>query len=317
MAYMGVKVSTTPRQIFFPVGNGVGMTARSFAKPFGGRIGPWYKSNWTQGAPRSDGTLVDALIPPRIDESNIGQDDQDPRRLPNYARYPGDTLGMSSKLALNALDGLGGIQIEFDSYKSIREYMSVGAMNDPLAWDGPNNAPPPVRAFEIAAIAPDLFDATYYSVEPNYPKNYYERILAAKDALQIPSDVPIRTDLGESLVAKEFSVQQQMAESKTKSIQRPEAFYFLRDKTNLLTAWLPAPGAFNYDTSAALANFGKCSVPDDGLKYPNPGSCVAGGGRTGASVKIISRDALLSNQHKIGGAAAAGAILNPPKGDGW
>ncbi|MGZ3722387.1 MAG: hypothetical protein ACXVA9_05625, partial [Bdellovibrionales bacterium] len=87
---------------------------------------------------------------------------------------------------------------------------------------------------------------------------------------------------------------------------------------NLLTGWLPAPGAFTYDTAGSFTNFGKCSLPDDGLKYFNVGSCIAGGGRTGASVKIVSRDALLSSQHKIGGAtAAAGAILNPPKGDGW
>src|SRR5262249_36785894 len=44
MAYVGVQAKTTPREIFFPAGSGITMTARSFAKPFGGRIGPWYKS---------------------------------------------------------------------------------------------------------------------------------------------------------------------------------------------------------------------------------------------------------------------------------
>ena len=93
----------------------------------------------------------------------------------------------------------------------------------------------------------------------------------------------------------------------------------MRDKVNLLTAWLPGPGAFNYDITSALQNFGICKVTDDTLKFPNPGACVAGGGRTGASVKLINRDALLSSQHKIGGVGgSAGAILNPPKTtDGW
>jgi hypothetical protein len=67
-----------------------------------------------------------------------------------------------------------------------------------------------------------------------------------------------------------------------------------------------------------MKNFGKCQVPDDNLKFKNPGSCVAGGGRTGYSIKLINRDALFSNQHKIGGSAGAGAIENPPNaGEGW
>jgi hypothetical protein len=57
-------------------------------------------------------------------------------------------------------------------------------------------------------------------------------------------------------------------------------------------------------------------VPDDGAKITQPGSCIAGGGRTGYSVKLISRDALFSNSHKIGGSVAApGGINNPPKND--
>ena len=317
MAYMGVQATATPREIFFPAGPGVSMTARSFAKPFGGRIGPWYSANWTQGAKQSEGARTDPLLPPRFENGGLTMSKDDPTRLPNYSRYPGDPLGMSSKLALNSLLGLGTIQIEFDSYKSIWEDMSNGNLNDPLAWNSPGNSEVDVRSFEIAAVAPDLFDITYYSIEPNYTKNYFEKIVASRDKLGIPSDVPIRSDLGQSIVTKEFSVQDQMKRAQDKALQRPEAFYFVRSKANLLTSWLPGPGAFNYDVTASLTNFGKCALPDDGLQYTNVGSCIAGGGRTGASVKIVSRDALLSSQHKIGGGAGAGAILNPPKGAGW
>ena len=319
MAYMGVQASTSPRNIFFPMGSGVPLTARAFAKPFGGRIGPWYQANWVAGDPNSSGTLVDPLLPPRMSAGGLMNNPQDPTRLPNYSRYPGDTLGMSSKLALNAIAGLATLGISFNYYNNVSDGYGQGGLNDPLAWDATGGGAPPVRNFEIAQIAPDLFDITYYSIEPNFSKNYYERLLANASALGIQTNTtPVLPDLGHSPLAQEFSVQDQMLLAQQQSLQRPEAFYFVRNKTHLLTAWLPGAGSFNYDVQSALTNFGHCTLPDDGLKFTNPGSCVAGGGRTGYSVKLISRDALLSSQHKIGGAnSAPGAILNPPKGDGW
>lgn len=314
MPYVGIKVKTTPRQIFFPLGGGIEMIARAFAKPFGGRIGPWYQSRWDKGSETSTGDLTDELMAPRVSGTN-SQDD--PRRLPNYARYPGDKLGLKSKLAINSLNGLKTLGISFDYYKNVKEDIAVGNPNDILAWDGATG--PDVRNFELAALAPDLFDITYYSIEPNFTKNYYEKLEANKAALQIPGDVPIRTDLGHNGTAiKVFSVQEQMKTAKDKSLQRNEAYYFVREKAHLLTSWLPGAGPYNYEVGESLANFGKCAVPDDALKFPNPGSCVAGGGRTGYSVKLVGRDTLLSTQHKIGGAAAADGILNPPPAqDGW
>lgn len=320
MAYVGVRAETRPRQIFFPMGNGVQMVARAFAKPFGGRIGPWYSERWSSGAPNSEGKLTDPLAPPRMAAGGLMNSKDDPTRYPNYSRYPGDTLGMSSKMALNSLNGLATLGISFDYYKNIRDFMTVGNMNDILAWDGPGNAAPEVRDFELAAIAPDLFDITYYSIDPGFSRDYYfDKLVANRTALGIPSDVPLRPDLGHSLLAEKFSVQDQMDTAKTKNLQKSEAFYFVRDKTHLLTAWLPGAGAFNYDIDAALVNFGKCSVPDTNLKFKSPGACAAGGGRTGYSVKLVNRDALFSNQHKIGGKAEpAGPLLNPPNvNDGW
>ncbi len=316
MAYMGVRSKTTPREIFFPFGSGIEMTARSFAKPFGGRIGPWYQSRWDRGAKTSTGDLVDPLMAPRV--SGISSPD-DPRRLPNYSRYPGDQLGLSSNLAINSLSGLNSVTMKYDYYKNIKEDITTGAPNDILAWNSVDGTAPAIRDFEIAAIAPDLFDVTYYSIEPNFSQNYYERLRTNKTALGIPFDTPIRPDLGhQGSTIPTFSVQEQMAKAKEKSLQKPEAYYFIRDKAHLLTAWLPGEGAFNYEVESSMKNFGRCTLPDDNLKFKNPGSCVAGGGRTGYSVKLIARDALFSNQHKLGGGNATGAILNPPPtNDGW
>lgn len=320
MPYMGAKAETNPRQIFFPFGSGIRMIARSFAKPFGGRIGPWYQSKWERGSQNSEGTLVDPLMAPRVAAGGLLNNPNDPRRLPNYSRYPADTLGMSSKLALNSLNGLRNITISYDFYKNIKEEMTANGPNDVMAWDGAGGSAPPIREFETAAIAPDLFDITYYSIDANFAANYQRKILANRGRFNIPGTAPVRSDLGQNGTAiPSYTVQQQMALAQSKNLQRNEAFYFVRNKFHLLTAWLPAAGAFNYDVGSALQNFGRCSLPDDGLKYTNPGSCVAGGGRTGYSVKLVSRDALFSTKHAIGGEGAApNGILNPPPvTQGW
>jgi len=316
MAYIGIKATTSPREIFQPVGGGVQMSARAFAKPFGGRIGPWFGSTWPQGAPQSnDATRVDDLLPPRLQAGGLLNNQDDDRRLPNYARFPGDSLGMASKLALNGLANLIGVKASFASYFYIKQDLIIGGMNDILAWDANANAAPSIRSFEIAAIAPDLFDITYYSIEPNFGGNYWAKLNQNRNQLQIPADLVIRQDLGQSLVSPNYAVQDQIAAAQ--SVQRPEAFYFVRNRAHLLTAWLPGPGAFNFDPQGAYENFGTCQLPDDPpFKYRNPGSCVAGGGRTGYSVKLMHRDALVSSQHLIGGPGMPpGPILNPPQGE--
>jgi hypothetical protein len=316
MPYVGVSVAASPREIFMPFNSGIPMVARAFAKPFGGRIGPWYKSKWDSGATNSDGNLVDSLVAPRVGTSS-SVDFQDPRRLPNYSRFPGDQLGLMSRLSLGAITQMPAMRARFDFYSNVAADYVPGAPNDALPWDYTTNQPPLVREMEIAAIAPDLFDITYYSIETNFYNNYFTRIQAARDRLGIPSNVIMRPDLGSSVIKADFSVQDQIALARDKSFQRPEAYYFVRNKTHLLTSWVPGSGSFSYEVAESLNLFGKCALPDDNLKFKNPGSCAAGGGRTGYSVKLISRDALFSNQHRIGGEGAApGAILNPPP-DGW
>jgi hypothetical protein len=311
MAYTGAKATTQPREIFFPMAGAVPMTARAYAKPFGGRIGPWYADHWDSGSPTSTGNPIDALAPPRMDSSG-GVDSSDPRRLPNYARYPGDQLGLMAALSQNSITNLGSFQSKFAYYMNIKADFQPGADNDIMPWDG--GAAPPIRYIELAAIAPDLFDITYYSIEADFERNYLARLRSSATALGIPSTTPLRGDLGYNGTAiPAYSIQDQFTDVTTKGLQRTEAYYFVRDKFNLLTAWLPAQGAFSYDVTEALKSFGKCQKPDDTYSHFNPGSCVAGGGRTGYSTKMVSRDLLMNAQQPLGGSSGSGGVIsNPP-----
>lgn len=317
MVYVGVQAETRPRQLFFPFGPAISMKARAYAKPFGGRIGPWYGVSWPRSAMESTGNPVDRLLPPRTRHNGLMDDPTDIRRLPNYSRFPGDTLGLRSILGLNSLKNLPNLRIGYNEYFGTYE-LGPGVATDPLAWDYSTNQPGMVRSYELAVAAPDLFDATYYSVEPNFGINYYQRLQANRNILPFGPPTVLRPDLGYRAGINDFalySVQAQMASTAAANRRQFEAFWYIMNKEHLLTSWAPDEGSVNYDFPSA---FGQCVTPDDALTIKVPGSCAAGGGRTGYSVKLISRDLLFSDAHTIGGAGEpAGAILNPPSGPGW
>ena len=325
-AYVGVKVRTTPRQLFFPLGPEVNMVARSFAKPFGGRIGPWFAQTWPQGALQSSGdNRIDPLLPLRNLDSGYSDDPGSLSRLPNYSRFPGDQYGLKSRLAMASLKNLSGrigvaLKMKFASFAEIANTFELGALNDILPWDFESDRSPNARLYELAAISPDLFDITYYSIAPNFNHNYLPKIQVNRGALGIPGDLPIRGDLG-TRGDQSLSVQDHIENEVISGFRRSEAFYFVREKAHLLTAWLPSKTDYQFDAfsrNRAVEDFGKCRFPDDELNLKTPGSCAAGGGRSGYSVKLISRDALLKGQFPIGGAGIEGDILNkPPKEEGW
>lgn len=322
MAYVGVQARTAPRQIFFPFGSAVTLTARAFAKPFGGRIGPWYGSRWNPDDPESSGTPTDPLLPPISRQGGSLDPVEQNRRRPNYSRFPGDTLGLRSKLAINSVP-YAQVASPYYVYQNIWIGYGPNLLNDPLAFGVGDATPPAIRFGEIAAIAPDLFDVTYYSIDPNFGTNYLGKLKAIAPRLGIPAAVPVRGDLGfnGALNNPGFSVDHQINIHKVANqpapLQRPEAFYFVRDKMNLLTGWTSGEMIYDYD-SFPLDRFGKCLITDDEFKpeFKVPGSCAARGGRTGYSVRLISRDYLYSGAHPIGGhGASPERIKNPPPAD--
>lgn len=319
VAYVGVRAETAPRQIFFPIMGNITMRARAYSKPFGGRIGPWHGSQWPRGAPHSTGNQVDPLVPGRTLAGGLLDSDNDYQRLPNYARYPGDVLGLSSSLAQAALQGLGhpSVRFHFAHYHNVAASMGPGQANDVLSWNWQAGEAPPSRYYELAAISPDLFDITYYSIDANFGQDYALRIEANKGALGIPATVPVRGDLGHHQPQiLSFSVKQQIETTEIAQLKKQEAFYFIRDRHHLLTSWVPGLVAYEYSEIPDQL-FGRCQLPDDEMSVSTPGSCVAGGGRTGYSVKLISRDALFSELYQIGGGGAPpGPIQNPPP-EGW
>ena len=81
----------------------------------------------------------------------------------------------------------------------------------------------------------------------------------------------------------------------------------LRQWQHLLTGWHQNQAV---EFSMDPGRFGRCDVEVTNQSYPNPGNCIKGG-RTGYSVKNVSRDYLRSSEHQLNG-SEAGPILNPP-----
>ena len=105
-----------------------------------------------------------------------------------------------------------GFQANLSHYGSSLQ-VGAGQVYDPLIWNVDMNSTP-LRKFEIAAVAPDLFDISYYSIEPNYGKTYYPKLKENATKFGFTGDAIPRMDLGAREDVDElngFSVQDQMA----------------------------------------------------------------------------------------------------------
>jgi hypothetical protein len=325
--YVKVTAQSRPRQVFFPFGDPITMTATAYAQPFGGSIGPWNKDAWQKGAPSSNGTELDGLLPPLVvSGSGAVATPNDPRLLPNYSRAPGDTMGMASALAQSVLGGSAGITASFPSILGAMRY-GPGIAPDPLSWSPPGAAEATtVRKYEIMAAAPDLFDIAYYSIEPNFGRTYLPKLQQVANALGIePADIP-RPDLGGRVGVdglSDFSVQDQMAvasgkipypgEPAPQNFQNPTQYWVVRDRAHLLTSWVPNNEIAEY-LKFPDGKFASCNPQgwDDDFKVKIPGSCILNGGRTGYSVKIVNSD-FYEKPVRVGGKnASEDIILNPP-----
>jgi len=330
LAYVGVRAVTRPRKPFSPFGSPIQLEARAFASPFGGRIGPWEGRRWPKSQAFSIGPAVDPLAVPRTDPGTNAPS-IDPAslilRIPNHSRFPGDTLGLRSIAALAATRPSLIAPIQAGRRLALAHYdglSTIETTRDPLAWDAALNAPAPLRFAELAAVAPDLFDATYYSIDPDFFGNYYSiQPLGASrrfDAQTLPL-----SDLGARLVDPNlngFGIRQQIRSIATGNVVLPEAYWYIRNPAHLLTGW--AQNRAN-DFGFPVNDFGRCRYPEytdpspnpnpTPMPIPAPGDC-AQGGRTGYSVRLVHPKFLSWSQHDLGGEAGSQAPLdNPPPAD--
>lgn len=323
MAYVAVKATSQPRQVFSPFG-AVTLTAYAFAKPFGGRMGPWYTTQWSPGSVQSDGAeAVDSLLPPRADLlMNASPSNINSKNVPNYSRYPGDQLGLKSQLALSPFgkDNLKNLfqsaGMHLDHFTRVTNNFTDGGENDILTYDYKKNQAAPVRRFEIAAIAPDLFDVNYYSIIPNYSKSVLPKLTALKQNSGMFEGVVLRGDLGshgmQSL--KDVSDQFDAMSNPSTGLRSPNTYYYITKLSHIFTDWVEEQ--YNDYVTFPETYFGKCESYDTQFQEGpfTPNGCIVGG-RTGYSVKIVSKDYLLRSDLKLGGGDTAGPILNPPPED--
>jgi hypothetical protein len=302
MAYVGVYAESTPRKPFAPFGSVVKLKAQAFAKPFGGRIGPWELSGWSPSAKQSDiGVPVDPLAVPRVGRVNRGENILvDQGFIPNYSRYPGDRLGLKSSLAAS----LGKFYLNVENpagRPATANYVGITQLSqqngDSIAFDQAFSGGALYNA-ETAAISPDLFDIAYYSIDPEFNKYYLNKGLAR--TLRVPADLGTNATKQGSIDIDYFN-----ANGAKTSFPNASYFYMLTDVSHILTGWTQS-GEANYQFP--VDKFGNCqSNPKD---VPLPGNCIIGG-RTGYSVKLVSIDYLKSSNHQLGGETGGkGPIIN-------
>lgn len=335
MSYVGVTATTKPQIPFSPFGQ-ITLTARAFAKPFGGKVGPWYGATWPSGAAGSDAqggqAKTDMLAPDRVapgERPNLPPNGspaavlvKDTNLNPNYSRFPGDEVGLKSQ-RVTAYYGQAIHKYPLDHYwwnHIFEESIESGTGNsDTLAWNGTTNQAPKVRDLEIAAVAPDLFDTAYYSVEPDFYRNYLVRLEKRTDrgTTNIRADFGARK-LSEDVKIKQYSVKDQVAMMKNTETSPVDVMtklqFFLLDPGNLLTGW---QGKNQEEYVIDESRFGKCNpdanlgaVPaDKTFENATPGNCRVGG-RVGYSVKLVDEEYLHRSDLELGGLSTSGAIKN-------
>lgn len=317
MAYVGVYAETRPRKPYLPFGKPITLKAKAFAKPFGGRIGPWHYAIWPQDSTKSfasNSQRTDPLTPIPLDPDSGAVNASPAERnlaVPNYSRFPGDRLGLNSMAALALFKEKFDAHIKSGDTIHPAFYSGTPLGDDGLAFAAPTLAehnkmnpslgyPAPwIREFEMAAIAPDLFDATYYSIDREYYRNYSQPSLNARVIQNVSFDAGSKKPDHIKSAADQVSVATRVASVNMN-------FWKIKDPHHLLTGWAPS-GPFRY---AFPPSFGKCdNESSDAASVP--GKCAVGG-RVGYSVKIVSEDYLQSTSLPLGGQGVVGKLKNPP-----
>lgn len=332
MAYVGVKASTAPRKPFAPFGPPIRLQARAFAQPFGGRIGPWYTGTWNRGAGTSDlgGPRIDPLTPPRLMPGSNIQYSID--HFPNYSRFPGDQMGLRSQLAMGAQRHIfSRLSRQMGRTMRLAFFAGFGVIpftGDPLMYDVDAQDGQEIdrydfgiyRKAEMAAVMPDLFDATYYSIDPSARLNYHNRNMRLLSE-RFPSLMGLQArpapDIGarnDHAGLQNFQVEDQISFAWSDPggaldpSLAPQLYYPLRTWDHLLTGW--GPPRTNQYNRFPDERFGRCTVSAPATTMI-PGRCAVGG-RVGYSVRLVSRNHLLG-EWNVGGAGVGPApLMNPP-----
>ncbi len=228
--YYGVKATSEPKIPFLPLAK-IKLHAVSFAKPFGGTMGPWYYKKWPSGSPKSgDGDDLNDRTDQNLPVKTIASYPAAPTLkgvrefLPNYSTYVGDVYSNdSASQDPNNKGGLANTKIvafyhallankygvsnapPSSSDKTQESEMGrfhqkpsawpkysewyhlntplTSAEYDSLAVDRPGPKNTYMRDIELSVVSPNQFDATYYSIDPEFAQNYVDR-LQKGDALQ-------------------------------------------------------------------------------------------------------------------------------------
>lgn len=207
--YFAVKTFSEPTIPFLPLSK-IRLEATAVAKPFGGSIGPAFGTNWPSGADVSQysdnnaDSKTDPTMPMRDftpSGSAVTDLKQSIYRQPNFGLFVGDHLGLRNLDYLAAYHSMlakrdiknyptksyasnvGGFKLEnllagswpaFKNWENISQPGTDLRPYDTLASAASLEAG--MRAVEITAIAPNQFDITYYSIEPDFFNNYYIKL---------------------------------------------------------------------------------------------------------------------------------------------
>lgn len=368
MSYVGVSATTRPKVPFSPFFS-VELKARAFYKPFGGRIGPWYYKKYPSGSASYNGSSggpsdkTDENLPPRLVDMAGVTKQLDASNAMNFSRFPGDKYGLKSRRVLyqfgraiytldrnwrvsadggsteSTVDGetvsYGDGAPNFEHWKHIPfDFYRQGGNLDLLAWDHNSDGPSRMRYLELAGILPDPFDLTYYSIEPDFYNNYYNRIkngfLKKIGSAYFAEGRDFLGDIGMHRGSKrgginwdQFNIREQYRAVEKSQFQvtldvKEKLTYISQSWQDVLTSWAPVSLS---DYSLNKNHFGKCLAPARGSndngespEVPNPGNCVVGG-TTGYSVKMVSSDYLKRSDLELGGEGVRGPLLNPPPPD--
>lgn len=186
MSYYGVRATAEPKIPFLPISK-VKLSAVSIAKPFGGSIGPKFYDTWdasesaTQRVNGDQNRQVDKMLPLRNAQGVAASLVNTKKVALNFSNYVGDAKGLSDHeyiaayhdflIASNQLGEGGTNRPAFAKWEHIIEDMHTSNTYDPLSND--ISASNSVRNLEISVVAPNQFDLTYYSIDPDFYNNYY------------------------------------------------------------------------------------------------------------------------------------------------